>query len=388
MSWEKLLSKESSIITDLFYGQLQHEYTCGCGVKVNYEEFLLLDVPVQNYFISFPYFKHDQKSNPKEIPLRVYYLNQSLLSGKYIHSEIKKNYLIDVDILVIDYNTSNVWLMKDNENVKNFTSKFYETNFEIVLYEKPLSQEQVFYLVPCSRYEKKTTFFSSWSFQKISGYPVQICSEKDMEENALKNEFKYFSNKQQLDDNNTIIYNGDSLYSFDMESSFRKYISNSKSNIFYTHSKNEKWERGAEQLENNYPFLKECFNLLLQGQTNQNCKQCDRIKKIKTSFTKLPHYLIIYFKRFYFDQKRGKFCTNKIFINVPKDFTINDDKEQPHNYEVFGLNIFKESLLMKHYVADCKEYDQWYRFDDDHPKKAIAYNPNNGVLLAFYEKKS
>ena len=384
VSWEKLLSKEASIITDLFYGQLQHKYTCNCGEKVNYEEFLLLDIPVQNYFISFPFFKLDQKSNPKEIPLRVYYLKQSFLSGKYIRSEIKKSYDKDVDILVIDYNSSKVTLMKDDDNISKFTSKFFETNFEIVLYEILPYQER-FYLVPCHVGENKTT---NRSFQKISGYPIQICKKEDSDENELKEEFKYFFSKgQPLDNNDKVISNGDSLYSFDTKSSFMTYVENSKSKIFYTYSKNEKWERGADQLENNDPFLQECFDLLLNGQSNQNCKKCDHIKKTKTSFTKLPHYLIIYFKRFYFDHKSGKFCTNKIFINVPKKLTLNDDKKNPHNYEVFALNIFKESFWRRHYVADCKENDQWCRFDDDNLKKLINYDPNNGVLLAFYEKK-
>jgi hypothetical protein len=369
----------------LFYGQLQHKYTCNCGEKVNYEEFLLLDIPVQNYFISFPFFKLDQKSNPKEIPLRVYYLKQSFLSGKYIRSEIKKNYDKDVDILVIDYNSSKVMLMKDDDNISKFTSKFFEINFEIVLYEILPNQER-FYLVPCHVGENKIT---NHSFQKISGYPIQIWKKEDSNENELKEEFKYFFSKgQPLDNNDKVISNGDSLYSFDMNSSFMTYVENSQSKIFYTSSKNEKWERGADQLENNYPFLQECFDLLLNGQSNQNCKKCDHIKKTKTSFTKLPHYLIIYFKRFYFDHKSGKFCTNKIFINVPKKLTLNDNKKNPHNYEVFALNIFKESFWRRHYVADCKENDQWFRFDDDYPKKLINYDPNNGVLLAFYEKKS
>ena len=68
--------------------------------------------------------------------------------------------------------------------------------------------------------------------------------------------------------------------------------------------------------------------------------------------------------------------------------TLNDDKKNPHNYEVFALNIFEESFWRRHYIADCKEKDQWYRFDDDNPKKSIDYDPNNGVLLAFYEKTS
>ena len=383
VSWEKLLSKEASIITDLFYGQLQHKYTCNCGAKVNYEEFLLLDIPVQNYFISFPFFKLDQKSNPKEIPLRVYYLKQSFLSGKYIRSEIKKNYDKNVDILVIDYNSSKVTLMKDDDNISKFTSKFFETNFEIILYE--IDDQERYYLVPCHVGENKIT---NHSFQKITGYPIQICKKED--ENELKGDFTYFFSKgqQPLDNNYKVISNGDSLYSFDTKSSFMTYVNNSKSKIFYTYSKNEKWERGADQLESNYPFLQECFDLLLNGQSNQNCKKCDHIKKTKTSFTKLPHYLIIYFKRFYFDHKSGKFCTNKIFINVPKKLTLNDDKKNPHNYEVFALNIFEESFWRRHYIADCKEKDQWYRFDDDNPKKSIDYDPNNGVLLAFYEKTS
>ena len=62
-SWAKLLKEESSIITDLFYGQLKETISCDCGEVTKYEEFLLLDVPIPQNSKNYKLFRMNRNEH-------------------------------------------------------------------------------------------------------------------------------------------------------------------------------------------------------------------------------------------------------------------------------------------------------------------------------------
>jgi hypothetical protein len=160
VSWEKLLSKEASIITDLFYGQLQHKYTCNCGEKVNYEEFLLLDVPVPTYSINFKLFRLNN-TNQFETIILDYHENKDL-KCVYIKNQVLQMCGFTVDVLKMDIAKHKVKVIDDEDSIFDvgllsniFT---FDKYVEVILYERPSNQGIAYYLVPCFDFIKKNKY--------------------------------------------------------------------------------------------------------------------------------------------------------------------------------------------------------------------------------------
>ena len=120
--------------------------------------------------------------------------------------------------------------------------------------------------------------------------------------------------------------------------------------------------------------------------SNIKCKKCNNNKKINSTLTRLPQYLIVYFKRFYLDIETRVFKKNERVIIFPPTLDLHDDEGKLFSYKAIALNIHKGNVKRGHYYAHCREGDKWFRFDDLKEKTEVEFKVNPGVLLIFYEK--
>ena len=395
-TWEKLLQKESSIITDLFYGQMKHEYCCQCPKTEQYEEFLLLDLSVPNYF--FPCYLL-RLNGPKKT-IRITYPSKEELTGEYVRNQIKQNYNITIDIVVINYDKTEVQIARDDICLFNYAypNTFaslvgYEHNVEIILYEKPpTSVHRVYYIVPCGNYSEKRAIFGNINhkFSSIQGYPIQIIetnqnsvNPKDILDSVKDKNFEFYYKK------NMRMFDGKTMYDFYDNNSWSNFVHSvkNKNKIFlYTRMKSVPWERSPNQFEEINPTLIQCLNLLYKHKMEKKCTKCKNTKKITTSFTRLPHYLIIYFKKFYINNQKN-FEKNNILVDFPEKFTLEDKNKRVHSYKAFAMNLHKGSIFWGHYLAICKEENNWIKFNDIWKTDNVEFQPTKEVLLVFYERQ-
>ena len=391
--FEQFLQTESSIITDLFYGQVKHTFSCPCGNAPKFEEFMLLDVPVPGYPIEFKLFSEGE-TEPKLVTITYYQLSD--LTGKYVKNKIMEKLKIEVDILYIDIANSEVKLINDKEHlfyVNIFVPNKEEKNknIEIVLYEKKDPNKQTFYIVPCqSCRQSKGIFKSSIVHQTIIDYPVQISLDNN---NPDKNKFTEAFNKYNDKETDDIsqLYGEKKMYNFHD----RNFISkiNNESVLYFENKKKDLSLKKREkvQCELTRATFDECMEAFKKGKSKVKCTKCENYKSLETEFSIFPHYLVIYFKRFFLDVETKAFKKNERFIEIQENIELKDIFDKTHKYTAFSTVIHKGSVSRGHYIANCKEKyegkDTWFEFNDFRAKTSIGFNPNENVLLVFYEKQ-
>ena len=388
--FEQFLKTESSIITDLFYGQVQHTFSCPCGKVPKFEEFMLLDVPVPGYPITFKLFS-EGKTEPKTATINYYQLSD--LTGKYVKNKIMETLKIKVDILYIDIANSEVKLINDKEHlfyvhylVPNKEEK--NKNIEIVLYEKKDPNIKTVYIVPCrSCYLSKGLFKSSIVHKTILDYPVPISLDNN---NTDKNKFMEAFNYKETDDISQL-YGEKKIYDFH-DSNFISRINNES--VLYFENKKippSLTKREKVQCELTRAKFEECMKAFKKGQSKVKCTKCGNYKSLETEFSMFPHYFVIYFKRFFVDVETRTFKKNERFIEIQENIELKDKFDKTHKYTAFSTVIHKGSVSRGHYIAHCKEKyngkDTWFEFNDLRTKTAIDFKPNENVLLVFYEKQ-
>ena len=199
----------------------------------------------------------------------------------------------------------------------------------------------------------------------------------------MENKFYFYDTK------NIRMFDGKTVYNFcdnNSLSNFGDSIKNKSTIFLYTRVNTTNWERGPNQFEENNPSLIECLKLLYKNKMKNKCPKCNNTKKIYTSFTRLPHYLIVYFKKFYINNQKN-FEKNNVLVDFPKEFTLKDIEQKIHSYKAFAMNLHKGSIFWGHYLAICKEEDKWIKFNDIWKTENVEFKPSKEVLLVFYERQ-
>jgi ubiquitin C-terminal hydrolase len=100
-----------------------------------------------------------------------------------------------------------------------------------------------------------------------------------------------------------------------------------------------------------------------------HCFYCGGLSKStrKTVLSKLPHILIVHFKRFDYDPK--SYVHIDTFIEYPLIFKVNNEEYAPQlppaKYELIGVCLKQGSLRGGHAYAYAKHKNgSWYHFDD------------------------
>ena len=392
---EQLLKKESSIITDLFYGQVKHRFICDKCEEENviYESFIFLDLPIPSLSIEMVLFKNE---NANQQNVSVYYHQRQDLTANYIKLHIKKQENINVDVLVINYKKSEVKILEDNNYLFDlglFSDLFNRNKYiEIVLYQKNNETDKPYYLIPCSKFKDKKPY----KYENISTYPIQVCINNSNAsnindictkfKNALQNGNIYLDNHSE---NKYIFFNGTNIIDVNNES-ISKFVNNPNQNyILYfqtTTTTPQDTLPQKEQIKSKDATLDECLSLFYNNTSTIKCKKCNNNKKINSTLTRLPQYLIVYFKRFYLDIETRVFKKNERVITFPPTLNLYDEDGKLFSYKAIALNIHKGNVKRGHYYAHCREGDRWFRFDDLKEKIEVEFQVNPGVLLTFYEK--
>jgi hypothetical protein len=156
LSWNRLLQKETSIITDLFYGQLKHESIClntSCNNKsIFYEEYLLLDIPIPKKGTTFKLFSIGDYTNYKEVYIE-YANSNNEMTVKHIKDRVRSKYEIHVDVVQLTQNEITV-LTNDDDSFE------INKDYEFVLYEIKNKDIRRCYIVKCKKRNKSKSWFA------------------------------------------------------------------------------------------------------------------------------------------------------------------------------------------------------------------------------------
>ena len=105
-----------------------------------------------------------------------------------------------------------------------------------------------------------------------------------------------------------------------------------------------------------------------------------------------PNYLIIHLKRF--KLKTGLFSNNNknnIFIDFPIfDLDLSDYVIEKNNvfYDLYAIIEHFGDLDMGHYIAKCKNNNEWIEYNDSNVEIINSNNiVNNNAYVLFYKKK-
>ena len=398
LSWNKLLQKETSIITDLFYGQLKHESIClntSCNNKsIFYKEYLLLDIPIPKKGTTFKLFSIGDYTNYKEVYIE-YVNSDNEMTVKHIKDRVRNKYEIQVDVVQLTQNEITV-LTNDDDSFE------INKDYEFVLYEIKNKDIRRCYIVKCKKRNKSKSWFACCCKRKgnyIESFIEYPTLEFENNESIQKINFNpnIEEPKEALivgkDNNDCIITVND--YYIKVNSSQDEYqkIKNkndvfheteNKINILYLFENKNK-RLNIEQNDNTKLTLDICFDLFKNSTTKIKCKTCQHVCKLKTSFTKIPHYLIVYFKRFTL-ATNSSFKKRNELINFPEELTLNENDNNDVTYKAFSIVYHYGSISSGHYTALCKEGNTWYYYDDSRSPKEKNFNVTGNELLVFYEK--
>lgn len=367
LNWIKFIKKENSIITDLFYGQLQNQYYCkNCKTFKHFNErFLLFQIPVasltpikvinvENKEI-IEYIEKYQEYNVIQI--------KKLLSHKYPY----------IDVVKIDNKEETIEFLKDNQHI------YYHELSKIIVYIKPEENAFSGYIVPFTLI--KTGYFL-WKETKVeilyNFYPkredIYANKEKTQINPILSNCFCYTNNAFYscnegfpIQMNNTILYGDKSTFSF----------TKMTNNIDPIH-----------QIE----FIRRYTN---NKEIKTKCEMCKSSLELKITINVLPKYLCMYFKRYYYNSA-SKLEKDEQMIDYDETINIYEFVDQSSSitkeeceYELFGVNVHKGSINFGHYYAKCKVEDKWFKCDDNLVKEIDSNEyKDKDALILFYKQKN
>jgi ubiquitin C-terminal hydrolase len=382
LSWNRLLQKETSIITDLFYGQLKHESIClnsSCNNKNRfYEEYLLLDIPIPKKGVTFKLFSIGDYTKYKEVYIE-YANSDDKMTVKHVKDCVHNKYAIHVDVVQLTQNEITVLTNDDDSFVIN-------KDYEFVLYEIKNKDIRRCYIVKCKKRNKSKSWFACCCKREenyIESFIEYPTLEFENNESIQKINFNpnindYYIKVNSSQDEYQKIKNKNDVF----------HETENKINILYLFENKNK-RLNIEQNDNTKLTLDICFDLFKNSTTKIKCKTCQHVCKLKTSFTKLPHYLIVYFKRFTL-ATNSSFKKRNELIDFPEELTLNENDNNNNNevtYKAFSIVYHYGSISSGHYTALCKEGNTWYYYDDSRSPKEKNFNVTGNELLVFYEKQ-
>jgi ubiquitin C-terminal hydrolase len=448
-SLNEKLNKQNSIVDDLFFGQSRYKYICTnekCGFVNNYfENFLLLDLSIPSdkglkYFVKFKYFQFS-KIKPEIKQFEVKLNTRTVYDFKLLNNTNEFNFEM---FMFRDDNEHNIpYKLEDNDIIfeihkeQDITLIDIGYKYEIVLYEKPIDKndncffiylvtalfnsqcddneilftdiKEMFYPIRLKINEKEKLTLSYWEILRENifneaGKPLTIISKKLKEKGLLLNEQhnqiynKESPNKspyiESIHVNNTInfdylqnnkVYLYTSTSPSDLSDNFNHYYLGTE-NVIYREPKLE---------------LEDLFYLYNKPKRSQiTCPQCKKLQSIETTISKLPVYLCLYIRRFYYDYRQQSFIKNNVFIDYQNIINISNfvnresnysfETNTPSNeceYELFAIVKHLGTLDFGHYVANIKVSNEWYCFNDRNVYH-ITNHVSRDALVLFYKRKS
>ena len=143
--------------------------------------------------------------------------------------------------------------------------------------------------------------------------------------------------------------------------------------------------------------LDQCFNFFSNFETLDDKESIECVKcgskqnmKMKTSITRLPHFLIIQLKRF------EKNLKNELQVNFPifgldmTPYIENNYEQQPLIYDLVAVSYHIGNLSSGHYFAACKNVmaDKWIKFDDANVQEIDSSEiVNRDAYVLFYRRR-
>ena len=145
----------------------------------------------------------------------------------------------------------------------------------------------------------------------------------------------------------------------------------------------------------------DCLELFKKEEKlNDNEWYCNQCKNHKSALKKVliyraPNYLVIHLKRFQVNNNfiiKGECKKNELFVNFPiKNFSLFNYVIGPNKntaiYDLYGVVEHFGGLQYGHYIAKCKNFEHWYKYNDSHVSEISEKDivtPN--AYLLFYKK--
>ena len=438
--WQSNLSRDNSIIVDLFYGQYKSTVQCPICNKtnINYDQFMCLGLPIPNINgINGSCYVINHKSNSiRKISLQI---------GEYdTANDIYNRINYKKSFVGIFCRENKMYLSLLNNNIpifklyKQAVTQIEEPYSKIILYE--FEDEEI--------EDKYPIFFTPIIKQDIDIYPLFFPRPFyfDKEDTVQKiydtireHFYKYYKeeNSNFSDDkiklsivNNLTPCTREHLpcdycnkntcnhcaFKFNKDNTIEDLIkSQSKKRTFLIYI-DIPFENFNGNLNNIKLFddykddegkfddgkdLYSCFKALskkeqLDSDNLWYCSQCKEHRQAikQLQLYKLPIILIIQLKRFtnssrfFFNNKNDTEIDFPIYNLELTDYIVGN-KDKKYCYELFAVNRHFGISIGGHYTAICKNGNKWYEFDDEdvseyQPSKLVS---NNAYLL-FYKLKN
>ena len=438
--WQSNLSRDNSIIVDLFYGQYKSTVQCPICKKtnINYDQFMCLGLPIPNINgINGSCYVINHKSNSiRKISLQI---------GEYdTANDIYNRINYKKSFVGIFCRENKMYLSLLNNNVP--ISKLYKQ--AITQIEEPYSKIILYEFEDEEIEDKYPIFFTPIIKQDIDIYPLFFPRPFyfDKEDTVQKiydtireHFYKYYKeeNSNFSDDkiklsivNNLTPCTREHLpcdycnkntcnhcaFKFNKDNTIEDLIkSQSKKRTFLIYI-DIPFENFNGNLNNIKLFddykddegkfddgkdLYSCFKALskkeqLDSDNLWYCSQCKEHRQAikQLQLYKLPIILIIQLKRFtnssrfFFNNKNDTEIDLPIYNLELTDYIVGN-KDKKYCYELFAVNRHFGISIGGHYTAICKNGNKWYEFDDEdvseyQPSKLVS---NNAYLL-FYKLKN
>jgi ubiquitin carboxyl-terminal hydrolase 4/11/15 len=381
--WKNHLSRENSIIVDLFHGQYKSVITCPqCNrISITYDPFMYLGLPIPagHYKIKFKFFPY-----LNEIALKNYIFEYELpVNSNTSLKDMKLKILLSKQGINFDF-LEGVMLNKDKQFKKivkdeDLILPLFESGNEVVIYEKypniignegKLNDFVSFYIHPSEVTEERNMMFFKKTFLKNISYPTVLTLKKT---NTLGDLYYY-------------IYR-----------SYRKVFNlNSSLEEYYKNMNNRDEKKMQVDFEANFtreePFKLHIINNLPEASgffsskqscefCGNKCETCPLMNSMKTSINSLLNKLLVQ-RPFLISLEIMKLNkSEKLFENL--NFTPSSNKlvSKQSEIDIYDcLNLFRsEERLEKDnswYCSKCKDHQEAF-------KRLEIYKPPNYLIVQF-----
>lgn len=491
--WKNHLSRENSIIVDLFYGQFKSVITCPeCNkISITYDPFMCLGLPIPtgNFKIKFKYFSYSFTNEPKQ---RNYFYEYELainentavkeMFNKVIAGKKNNAKYDNLEAILFTKDKMMKKILKEDDAIYNC----FDNGLEIAVYERfPNNCDnnlRTFYLFPAEFVKERSFFLMSTTTTKLLSYPgvLSINPNKPILElymsifkhyrriiPDLDKTYTYSKFIENFHNTNYIKTEFERYFSTDEKKPFKLHIINnipdssgyfsSKINCEFCGSKCQycpmlnddtslddkmdylfdmqkvprpfliyleflNYNRSSSIFENvEMPLIPtsksliskldeisiyDCMNLFRTQERleKENAWYCSGCKKHQEAFKKMelykaPNYLIVQFKRFKIKTAHvvmGMISNKKndVFIDYPveglnlSEYVVGDEKHQAI-YDLVGISQHFGSLSSGHYTALCRNFDNWYDFDDSRVSKVNNSEVvSESAYMLFYRRRN
>jgi ubiquitin C-terminal hydrolase len=453
--WKNHLTRENSIIVDLFHGQYKSVITCPeCNkISITYDPFMYLGLPIptNQSKIKFKFFplnsykiiEYDFPLNEHSTIKEMKHLIQNISNPDFLEAVFIKDKLIRK-------------VINDEDRILNYL----KADLEVVIYEKAQTSCDYisFYVFPAQLIEENRYFILKKSTLKILTYPTLFTLyKKDTIKDLYIAILKYYSK---------ILYDCDIMD----KSSYDKYLKDEHFSLhlinnipdstgffsskpaceycctkcescpvplsrellqmfliklkyqrpFLLYLELKKFKSNIKIFENSEPTMEyksliskqkkvdiyDCINLFRTEEKleKENAWYCSKCRKHQEALKKLdiyrpPNVLIVQFKRFKIKSNSSMmgFLSNRkndSMVDYPAENLnltnyIASEMKTDAIYDLFAISQHFGGISSGHYTALCKNFDNWYEFDDDRVSKAPSEDiVTSSAYLLFYKKRN